>query len=485
MLADEGPVAFVRFAVSSARAARTTRTVRPARPARRSGHRPSVDVPVGLDVSHLRGSVALAGVELNPAPGATTSRAEFAKPLIVLRVGDVSADAVAPPIRLLDAVDMSIWNPKWFRSSPDPHAVQLSELPLRDTPRGARARARIVGRARLVVCGDLATTNAAETAAHLAQLAMSGLPIVGDVTDEVAEYLGDDVTTLVRSTSAAHLADDERREQYSIALRRAAFDSFSPRARWRLIGTACGEPTTATPSVTVLLASNRPDDVIEAARQVGAQRVGSVQLVVGLHGSHMSPALDERLAESFDGDLIVRHLPDEFNLGQVLNALTAAADGEFVTKWDDDDWYDGEHLADLVAALEYSGADMVAKAAEFVYLESLDLTVRRFATGSERFSTTVAGGTMLLPRTDLQQIGWADAPRRVDRLLIDALEARSSTVYRTHGFGYVLRRRGGALGQHTWQAGDAYFLRQSVDQRPGLDLAFAGFSPPSRAEVAS
>ena len=203
MLADEGPVAFVRFAVSSARAARTTRTVRPARPARRSGHRPSVDVPAGLDVSHLRGSVALAGVELNPAPGATTSRAEFAKPLIVLRVGDVSADAVAPPIRLLDAVDMSIWNPKWFRSSPDPHAVQLSELPLRDTARGARARARIAGRARLVVCGDLATTNAAETAAHLAQLAMSGLPIVGDVTDEVAEYLGRTVeateTLLVRA----------------------------------------------------------------------------------------------------------------------------------------------------------------------------------------------------------------------------------------------------------------------------------------------
>ena len=327
--------------------------------------------------------------------------------------------------------------------------------------------------------------NAAETAEHIAQLAVSGLPVVGDVTDEVAEYLGPDVTALIRSTTPAQLADDDRRERYSIALRRAALDSFSPRGRWRLIGAACGEPAIATPSVTVLLASNRPDDVLEAARQVAAQRVASVQLVVGLHGSHMSPELDEQLAESFAGDLVVRHLPDEFNLGQVLNALTSEADGELVTKWDDDDWYDAEHLADLVAALDYSGADMVAKAAEFVYLESLDLTVRRFATGSERFSTTVAGGTLLLPRAELQQVGWADAPRRVDRLLIDALEARSRRVYRTHGFGYVLRRRGGALGQHTWQAGDAYFLRQSVDQRPGLDLAFAAFSAPSTPEPAS
>jgi hypothetical protein len=260
--------------------------------------------------------------------------------------------------------------------------------------------------------------------------------------------------------------------------------TFSPQGRWRLISEACGQPATTTPSVTVLLASNRPDDVLDAARQVAAQRVGSVQLVVGLHGSHMSPQLDEQLAEHFDGDLVVRHLPDELNLGQVLNVLTAEADGDLVTKWDDDDWYDSRHLADLIAALEYSGADMVAKAAEFVYLESLDLTVRRFATGSERFSTTVAGGTLLLTRTELQHVGWADAPRRVDRLLIDALEDRSRTVYRTHGFGYVLRRRGGALGQHTWQAGDAYFLRQSVDQRSGLDLAFAGFSEPSSTEEA-
>jgi hypothetical protein len=126
----------------------------------------------------------------------------------------------------------------------------------------------------------------------------------------------------------------------------------------------------------------------------------------------------------------------------------------------------------------------VAKAAEFVYLESLDLTVRRFATGSERWSTTVAGGTMLLTRDELHQVGWADAPRRIDRLLIDAIEGRGGTVYRTHGFGYVLRRRSAALGSHTWQAGDAYFLRQSVDQRPGLDLAFAGFTGHAVAQAA-
>jgi hypothetical protein len=469
VLAEAGPFAFAKFAGSSARIARSSHTTRPAR---RTRYRPDIAAPSGLDVDGLRGSVALAGVALTPPTHLrSTCRAEFAEPLIEIRPNERSADPVA---RMLDAVDLSTWNPTWFRQTPDPTSLRLRELPGGRTRRATRARARTASRATMIVCDE--PTNTADGAQQIAQLAVSGLPVVGAITDDVAGLLGPEVTSLITATPPALLADADQRERYSIALRRAALHTFSPRGRWSSIGSACGSPVALTPSVTVLLASNRPDDVLDAARQVAAQRGASVQLVVGLHGSHMSHELDEQLADVFGTNLVVRHLPDELNLGQVLSELTVQAEGDLVTKWDDDDWYDSAHLTDLVAALEYSGADMVAKAAEFVYLESLDLTVRRFATGSERFSTTVAGGTFLLPRAELQQIGWADAPRRVDRLLIDALEARSGTVYRTHGFGYVLRRRSGALGQHTWQAGDAYFLRQSVDQRTGLDLAFAGFT---------
>jgi hypothetical protein len=227
--------------------------------------------------------------------------------------------------------------------------------------------------------------------------------------------------------------------------------------------------------VSVLLPSNRPGDVVDAARSVAQQVEVEVQLVVGLHGGHMPADLEGRLADVFPGDLVVRRCDDDLNLGQVMNDLTAAADGDLVSKWDDDDWYETRHLADLVCALEYSGAGMVGKAAEFIYLETLDLTVRRFATGNERWSTTIAGGTLLLTRDELLGVGWAEVPRQVDRRLIEALEARGRGIYRCHGFGYVLRRRSADMAAHTWTAGDEYFIRQASDQRPGLDLEFAGF----------
>ena len=66
-------------------------------------------------------------------------------------------------------------------------------------------------------------------------------------------------------------------------------------------------------------------------------------------------------------------------LGDALNAGTGeAASGELITKMDDDDHHGPEHPGPGAAA-EYSGAELVAKGAEFIYLEQLDLTIRRFA----------------------------------------------------------------------------------------------------------
>ena len=462
MLAREGAL---RLAVEQLRS-RRGRTTR-----RNVVYHPVVTIGADVDISQLHDQPLVDDVEIVRVGAAEATHRLSGDSTHVEIVDTVDASRTG----LVGAIDLGTWNPKWFRLTPTHQPVLLRQLAVAGSPRFTRLRAENAHRAGAVLCDADDTLTAEETAYAIAELAASGAPLAGHVSDEVAALLGAPLAEAIREVDADALADAATRERHSVRLRRLAHRDFSPRGTWRRIGAACGGSIAAVPTVSVLLPSNRADDVIEAARQAAVQCDVDVQLVVGLHGSHMSHDLDEQLADAFPGNLVVQHLPDEMNLGQVLNALTGEADGELVSKWDDDDWYDRWHLNDLVAALEYSGAAMVAKAAEFIYLEALDLTVRRFVTGSERRSTTVAGGTLLLARSDLERVGWADAPRRVDRLLIDALEEVGQSTYRMHGFGYVLRRRGSALGQHTWQAGDSYFLKQSQEQRRGLDLAFAGF----------
>lgn len=225
-------------------------------------------------------------------------------------------------------------------------------------------------------------------------------------------------------------------------------------------------------SLSVLLATMRSEFVLDAVDMIAAQDFPSVQLVIGLHGDGFDASLDDAIRERCPGDVVIRRLSDDRPLGDVLHALADASDGSIVTKWDDDDWYGVDHLTDLVLALEYGGADLVGKAAEFVHLEGLGVTIRRFALGAERPSRTLAGGTLALSRDALHDAGgWQrDAPRGVDQLLIRAVHAAGGTTYRTHGFQYVLRRTATSGAGHTWGAGDDYFVGAAAEQWPGLAL---------------
>ena len=436
------------------------------------GYRPVVVVAAALTATaEARRRLLFEAIDLREEPGddgCTLVLSEDGADSVALRgpSGHVG--------HVLGAVDLRQWNPSTFQWNP----VSQATIPLHqvaDERKSARNRLALAQRAQAVVCDPVEHAADPERARSMIELACAGVPLVGALTEADVAMIGADLAGSISGATAEACSDSRVRHLHSLRVRRAALAQYSPRGRWATAGSLTGIDVRTQPVVSVLLPSNRPDDVVDAASSVARQIGVSVQLVVGLHGAHMPSGLEERLGDVFPGDLVVRRCDDSLNLGQVLNQLTEAATADLVSKWDDDDWYEPQHLADLVRSLESSGAALVGKAAEFIYLETLDLTVRRFATGGERWSTTIAGGTLLLTRSELVETGWAEVPRQVDRRLIDALQARGGGIYRTHGFGYVLRRRSKDMAAHTWAAGDEYFLRQASDQRAGLDLGFAGF----------
>jgi Glycosyl transferase family 2 len=339
-----------------------------------------------------------------------------------------------------------------------------------------RRRRRLVAAAREHRAVDCSSTSldTATTARLMLDLAGAGAPLVATaVPDDVARLLGPDLVAAIEGCAVKELADPRRRERHSIALRRLVHRHHSVYENLAALAAAHGHTVSASPSVSVLMATNRPQMVTFAIEQMAAQQYPNVEILCGLHGISLPPATRERVAALAPHAQLFDVATDR-DFGQVLALLGERTSGDLVTKWDDDDWYAAEHLRDLVAAMRYSGAGIVGKPAEYVYLSSLDLTLRRFSTVAERFSTTIAGGTLMLTRSLLHEVGgWPAGPRRVDRLLIEAAEAVGAPIYRLHGLGYLLRRDSDPTN-HTWLAEDDYFLAQAVDQRPGLDLEFAG-----------
>jgi hypothetical protein len=286
-------------------------------------------------------------------------------------------------------------------------------------------------------------------AGQVARLALQGAPLTAArVPAELAAELGPEVTAAITAPLAP---DDPRaREEHSIVLRRAAFDRFV-------------EPHHQQ-SVSILMATRRPDMVDHALSQVARQRgVRQLELVLALHGFDVDPARVPAAA----GDASVRLAPQGSDavFGDVLNAAAAAAGGEVVLKMDDDDWYSPDFVADLLRARVYSGADLVGAPDDLYYLEDRDLTLSLGHRG-EVFRGFVAGGSMLLERGTLRWAGgFRPVPRHVDAALIEDVRAAGGTVFRTHGFGYVTRR---TASGHTWDADLDDLVARAVQTWPGF-----------------
>jgi len=326
-----------------------------------------------------------------------------------------------------------------------------------------------------VLAADLTTeTDPAARAGVLAAAAATGSVVhIADDDGELRPRLGEDLHSLMTDGDRIGSADAHGREALSIEMRRAALRDHSLRARARQVMATAGLEA-PPPTVSVLLATNRPDRLEAAVAAVAAQTYPSVELVLAPHGDGFSDDAVARAVEAAGCVSLVVPVAATEPLGAVLNATVAASTGALIAKMDDDDHYSPDHLWDLVLAHEYSEAELVAKGAEYVYLASQERTLRMFGRRGERYLgyPGVSGGAMLISRHHLAEAGgWRRIPRHVDTGLAQDVVSIGGRIYRTHGRGYLRVRH---RGSHTWDVDESHFTGRASDEREGLDLAFAG-----------
>ncbi len=353
--------------------------------------------------------------------------------------------------------DPKRYHPKGWSTAHDGEDRLLTRIPEPDPDLRSHRSVRIP-----------APTNATE-AARVAALTGGGVVLAAAGPGEWDGWLGPELAEAI--LDVGDLDDALTREHASVRQRRAAHLHHSTHARRTQLRQRAGLPDPGTESVSVLLVTNRPHLVGEALGRITSQRFRPTEVVLGLHGI---TALGD-LEQWTDGVPVrVVSAPADAVFGDVLNECTLAASGGWIAKMDDDDHYGRDHLGDLIAAARYSGAQVVGKGAEFIHLAQSGTTIRRLAGEPESASRTISGGAFAVRRDALTAVGgWARVRRGVDQTLFTAVLDAGGFLYRTHGFGFVLERRGSG---HTWETDDAYFEKQAMARFPGLERCASGLS---------
>lgn len=209
------------------------------------------------------------------------------------------------------------------------------------------------------------------------------------------------------------------------------------------------------PMVSAVVSTIRPNQIEHVFTTLAAQRGVDVELILVTHGFTVDKKILDDLAVAYKvRDFQVFSMDAGESLGDCLNAAVAKANGDFITKMDDDDLYGANYLFDQVSALRFSGASIVGKQAHYMYLADSDATLLRFAEREHRFTNMVMGPTMLGHAEVFKMNPFASRSRGEDtQFLIDVLAAGGS-IYSSDRFNFMQMR--GVDGQaHTWGVSDA------------------------------
>jgi hypothetical protein len=202
-----------------------------------------------------------------------------------------------------------------------------------------------------------------------------------------------------------------------------------------------------------VLVSRRADFVVEAVGRMIRQSYRPMRLAVGLHGPASNAEGTVRgLLEASDIPHTVRGFDPSLPQGACLNRLIESAPGDVVMKIDDDDLYSSVFIEDMMAALEYSGAAIVGKAAAFVRLRRGEHVLLRNA--CYQAVDHVVGPTITAHRSAWEAVRFPHRHERVDSKFLQAARALDLSVMAHHPWDFcVIRHDQG----HSWTASDDYF----------------------------
>jgi hypothetical protein len=297
----------------------------------------------------------------------------------------------------------------------------------------------------------------------------SGALVVSNPSAGTAAALGDLVVTVGSAaecrTALARLAEDPG--ALALASHRAyrhTHLNHSWSRRLDDVAEQCGlrRPARATPKISVVLATKRPE---------GADRI--IRYLASLDDSAFT--IEPIVITAFDpaelctadeversGARVERERAGE-TLGDCLNRGADMATGRFVAKVDDDDLYGPRYFHDLLLAIDHSRADIVGKQCHYQYFEGADTTVVRYPGAEHRFTEFVCGSTLLAKASVYERIRFPQRRIGEDTEFLRRATAAGLRIYSADRFSYVSQRRAD-LASHTWQAHDDEILRSEMSR---------------------
>lgn len=184
------------------------------------------------------------------------------------------------------------------------------------------------------------------------------------------------------------------------------------------------------------------------------------ELIIILNRNDMSIESWKIKAEFYQ-DVSIYQLQEEWTLGECLNFGIEKAKYDFIAKFDDDDYYAPNYLAQSMEFFNKTNADLIGKRTIFMYFEDEKiLAIHKPGKENKIVNQGLKGATLIFKKEIIKKVWFPKLNLGEDTFFIRQCIKNMFKVYSTDKNNYVCLRTSLA-GHHTWDINNELLLKKS------------------------
>lgn len=216
------------------------------------------------------------------------------------------------------------------------------------------------------------------------------------------------------------------------------------------------------PLVSVIVATKRSNFLDRIVQNISRQKNVRMEVIFAFTDAwaeEKKNEIEKRICAATNVERCqVLTFPSTMKLGSKLDQAIQRSTGEYIAKFDDDDFYFENYLADQIMCFDFANCDIVGKWSFPVWLEESDKLILRHPGHEHAHTHLVAGPTLVIRRSWYDTIRFSDRTQGEDTDFLRRSHAAGGRIYSSDHFNFI-QFRAQDTSHHTWGAGTDLFER--------------------------
>lgn len=211
--------------------------------------------------------------------------------------------------------------------------------------------------------------------------------------------------------------------------------------------------------VSVITCTKRDEFIENIFENFSRQSYVNKEIIIILNNNNMNLKKWKKRAR-FYNNMKIFQLDEEKSLGQCLNYAIEQSSFNYISKFDDDNYYAPEFLSDLLNAFKYSAADICGKNSYYSYLEESKILAVRFPNMENRYTHFLSGSAFIAKKTIFNKIKFMNSTVDTVTKFFKNCVKNNIRLYSADRFNFAYIRYQCINHNHTWEIEEEEFLRK-------------------------